>query len=868
MTASGWRQRPLSTRGTLIERPHLLRSLGSLLDDTGPRIALVSAPAGFGKTTLCAQFGDTIVGTQATVAWAELEARTNSAHEMWRTILAAIRRSSPAGAWSVRSWPRSVRQPGARFVQRLQDALAELPAPIVLVLDDLETIDDAAAVAQLGLFIRRLPPPLRVVLSTRHDPAFPMHELQLAGQVVEVRAAALAFTAEQTQELLAEEDLAAADVTAVTQLTEGWPAGVQLARALLKQPGDGARLAALFNAQSNVLADYLFNEAFTSQAPRSQDLLLRTSVVSPLSESLAAELTGRPDAGDAIASMVDLAPLLSRHQTVDEEVAYRYHPLLRAYLLGELTRRDRDLLRATHRRAAVWYEHHDDHLRAIAHARASEDGDLVDGFVRRYAAGLILNGDSGALLHTLSEPRLAPTAWEAVVGASAAVRSSDPTTAARWLTHPHATHEVSDPTLDRLRQSVALKLAGLARTSPLSGAPELLRDKGNADNDLELLIALNRCTALLGAVDEGVVERELKDALNLAVSLGREVAELQCRALNAAVTLGRGDFVEAAARIDAACERSAELERSDEPAHGLLRVISGWVAYENLEDADARRHLDHWRADPGAGMDPSNRLTAGRYADLLGAFVAPEQTGLALAPAATSTELPTALPTSLRGIACFKLVRDALGVGRPDRLRQAIDRTELLMGSGGDLVTVQAMVLVAQGRGDVARKLLQPVVTERTGCRTPTSLLEALVIATRLALEAQHPYDAFEYLSRALRTARTIGCYRPLAEAPAVVHDLMGAKADRLSSHRDAVGRIVAYARKPAGRPTVISPLTAREFDVLRELPTLNRVDEIAIDLLVSTNTVKTHIRGIYRKLGVRSRKEAVAEARRLGLLQ
>jgi LuxR family maltose regulon positive regulatory protein len=853
-------------RVPLVKRLDLLSGLKVILRDDGPQIVLLSAPAGFGKTTLVTQFTREAAAAGVPVAWADLEFAGNSPRAMWRAILSAVASLSTSSADALGGLRRDGRRVNDRFFEQLHEALAELPRPSLLVLDDLQVASGSTTASQLNLLVRRLPGSVRLIMASRHDPEFPFHDMRLAGRLIERRAKDLAFSRAETMQLLGYDGLDASDIAAVTELTEGWPAGVQLARALLKQPGDGRRLAALFNSESSLLADYLFQETFTTQDSASQDLLLRTSVTSEINDGLATVLTGRSDAGEAIADMVDLAPLLSRQGvTGTDEVRYRYHPLLRSYLVSELARRDQDLLRATHRSAAEWYARHDEHLDAIIHAKASEDTELLDTYLESYGAVLINSGESDRLLHVLARTPMAPTAWEAVIGACAALRCQHVTTAARWLAHPHQRGLPENPRLARLRTSVTLKLACLSQPAELPAVPDL--DTGpHADDELELLIALNHSSALL-SVGETAVESELKQALDLAIMLGRPAAEVQARVLLAAATLGDGDFVTTKVRVDAARSRVDELDDVDESALGLLEVVAAWVAYEDLDDVSAQRHLSAWRAEDDHAMEASVASTASRLADLLQHVLAPEPHERGAIGTHLAEDVLTGLPTALQIIALSTALRTTLDIGRPDLVRQALDRASAELGRNGDLVTMQAMVLTAQHRDDLAGQILEPVLTARNGCRAPTSLVEALVLATTHAVHADHPYEAFSYVKRAIVTARESGGYRHLALAPPEVHAFMAERAERLSEHREVVDKVLSYANGSAHRHRQISPLTDRELDILRELQTLNPVDEIADNLLISTNTVKTHIRGVYRKLGVRSRKDAVAAARRRGIL-
>ncbi|HYJ69738.1 MAG TPA: LuxR C-terminal-related transcriptional regulator [Nocardioidaceae bacterium] len=853
-------------RVPLVKRRELLRGLKVVLHDEGPQIVLLSAPAGFGKTTLVTQFSSAAAANGVPVAWADLEFVGNSPRAMWHAILAALASLSTSSAEALRGLRRDRRRVDDRFFEKLQDALSELPRPSLLVLDDLQVLSGSTAASQLSLLVRRLPESVRLIMASRHDPEFSLHDLRLGGRLVELRAKDLAFTPAETTQVLSRSGLDADDIAAVTELTEGWPAGVQLARVLLKQPGDGRRLAALFNSESGLLADYLFQEAFTSQDAASQDLLLRTAIASEISDGLATALTGRSDAGEAIADMVDLAPLLSRYgDTETDEVRYRYHPLLRSYLVSELARRDQELLRATHRSAATWYARHDAHLDAITHAKASEDTELLDAYLERYGAALINIGESDRLLHVLARAPLAPTAWEAVVGACAALRCQHLTTAARWLAHPHQRGQPENARLAWLRSSVTLKLACLSQPTELPDVPD--SDAGpHSDDELELLIALNRSSALL-SVGETAVESELKNALDLASMLGRPAAEVQARVLLAAAALGDGDFVTTRARVEAARTRVVELDDVDDSSLGLLEVVAAWVAYEDLDDPSGQRHLDAWRAEDGHAMEASVASTALRLADLLQHIVTPEPREHGDVGSYLVEDVLTVLPAPLQVMALSTALRTTLDIGRPDLVRQALDRASSVLGRSGDVVTMQALVLTAQHRDDLASQILEPVITAQNGCRAPASLVEALMLATTHAVHAEHPYEAFSYLKRAIVAARECGGYRHLALAPPEVHAFMAERAERLSEHRQVVEKVLSYANTTTQRHRQISPLTDRELDILRELQTLNPVDEIADNLLISTNTVKTHIRGVYRKLGVRSRKDAVAVARRRGIL-
>jgi LuxR family transcriptional regulator, maltose regulon positive regulatory protein len=847
-----------------VRRDRLLAALEPLVDQSGLPVALLSAPAGFGKTTLLSQFCQEVTDSgRGHVAWVALETSGKLAGSVWQTILSALESSSPEAAEAMTTLSRPRRTPDDSFLGRFLEHAALLPSPTILVIDDVQMLANAVTIAQLGVLCRWLPPPLRLVISTRHDPAFSLHEVRLAGNLVELRAHELALSAAETAEVLRDLPIDDSDVSAVVGLTQGWPAGVQLARSVLRRRGDGDRLAALFETQAVVLADYLFQESFTATSPDDQDILLRTSVVDQFNDDLAVELTGRSDAGEAITKMTDLAPLLDRFDGPDgREVWYRYHPLLRSYLSAELTRRDRDLLRTSHRRAAAWLGRHGDALATIEHALASADADLVDESLRRFGPGLLLDGAGEQLRQDTTGQYQVSTGWLAALTACAAVQGGDVGAARRWLaTSPDS----SDPRLRALRSAVGLRVDRLLGQQ-VDTPPPLPTDASAPEDDLGLLVTMTRGVALLGIDGASADEGDLHRSVSLAAALGRPTAELQGRALLAAAALGRGDYLDAAERTEAAVARATELGNPDDPVLGYVEVIRGWTHFQQLDDVAAAQSLRRARSTLTESSGPELDRAARSQADLLDLMLGDSANGQ---PPEASDEpgrpLDTALPAALLVFGCLSNVRHALLSGRRDLARRTIESASSALGPG-DLSTLRAMVLSAQHRDGATRRLLRPVVDERVACRSRASVVQALVLEATRSLRDGHPYEAFGDIQRALRICAETGGYREVATAAPDLLAYMSEQADRLDPYAELVGRILAYASWPA-EPEQMALLTERELDILRELPTLYHVDEIAANLLVSPNTVKTHIRGIYRKLGVGSRSEAVRLARRQGLL-
>jgi len=850
-------------RVPVVRRDRLLESLFRIVDHSGPPLALLSAPAGFGKTTLLSQFCQDVTDQGlANVAWASLDTSGTYARSIWRAVLAALEASSPEARDVLADLLSPRRPPDDTFLGRFLERARELPDPTILVLDDLQVLASAAVVSQLGVLSRRLPPSMRLVLSSRHDPAFSLHEARLAGNLVELRARELAFSVDETAEVLSGLPLASDDVSAVVDLTEGWPAGVQLARSVLRRPGDGGRLAALFNAQAGVLADYLFQESFTATSSEAQEVLLRTSVVPQLNDDLAVELTGRADAGEVIFRMEDLAPLLHRFDGPDgQDVWFSYHPLLRSYLQAELARRDRTELRACHRQAALWFGRHGYPLADIEHVLASADIELIDDHLRRLAPSLLLNGEGEQLRQVLTEQRQVTTGWTAVIGACIAAGDRDVAAARRFLAEPEIAAS-TDAQLQSLAAAVSLRIARLTGEPLSADIVESSGARSSWSDELRLLLALIRGTALVNHGDSKVAEQDFEQAITLATTMGRAMAETHSRTLWAAAALGQGDYLETSRRAELALARAEELGDVHDPILGYAELLQAWADFQRLDDDAASKRLARGRERLTDSLDSVVATSARAQADLLTAALG--LNGSARSDDEGESELEP-LPSSLLAYASFARVRGALAGGRTDLVRRAVDEAAEALAEG-DAVTLRAMAMTAQGRDDQARRMLRPVVDGRTECEASSSLVAALLLDATHAIRAEHPFEAFDEIQRALEICASTGGYRELAMASPELLVYVSEQTDRLDGHADLIGRAVDLARLPPDVPQ-IALLTDRELDILRELPTLNRVDEIAANLMVSTNTVKTHIRGVYRKLGVRSRKEAVRIARRRGLL-
>ena len=363
----------------LVDRPRLAERWGAR-----PAVLLVSAPAGFGKSTLLAQLllGDAHRPDRPAVAWLSLDSGDSDPSSYWAYVLAALRTASPglgASAQALLESPGGA--PISTVLTSVINDLAGSDEDLVLVLDDYHVVHAPEIHEAMAFLVDHLPPQLRLVIATRSDPPLPLARLRARGELAEIRAADLRFTEPETVAYFAGSGLrlSAAQVSTLEGRTEGWVAALQLAALSLQGREDLSGFIDGFAGNDRHVVDYLVEEVVHRQPEVVRDFLLRTSVLPRLSGSLTDAVTGRTD-GRAMLEALDrdnlfLVPL------DDQRRWYRYHHLfadmLQARLLDELPGQAPEL----HRRASAWFEQEGDTTAAVEHALAAHDGDRAAGLV-------------------------------------------------------------------------------------------------------------------------------------------------------------------------------------------------------------------------------------------------------------------------------------------------------------------------------------------------------------------------------------------------------------------------------------------------------------------------------------------------------
>ena len=505
-------------------------------------MTIISAPAGSGKTSLLRAWAGR-PGQPRRLAALQVQRDQQDAQQFWLALLSAVRQA--AGADSGAEPPAATpdfNPPG--MVDRVLSEFADAGGGITLVIDDLHELASPEALGQLTGLLVNLPPAAHAILATRHDVRLRLHQLRLAGELAEIRAADLRFSERETRELLTASGIALSEagVALLHQRTEGWAAGVRLAAIALAAHPDPERFVTEFSGSERTVAEYLLAEMLDRQPADVQDLLLRTSLLDRVNGDLADVLTGRPGSErillaleDANAFVVSLDP---------ERTWFRYHHLFADLLRLELRRRLPQEVPALHRRAAGWFTLQGQVVDAIRHTQAAGDWAEAARLLADQSFSLTLDGQAQtmqALVRAFPPGEDHPEL--ALVRAGGDLAQGRLDEAAAYLAVAEAYAEATPPDRwRRLRVAIAsLQLALARRRGDLAGVVEHVRFlaspvTGQSDEDIALgsdlraVALLNLGTAEAWSLGLPDAERHLEEGAVLAREIGRPYLEVGCLA--------------------------------------------------------------------------------------------------------------------------------------------------------------------------------------------------------------------------------------------------------------------------------------------------------------------------------------------------
>jgi LuxR family maltose regulon positive regulatory protein len=863
----------------LIDRGDLLAALDRA---AAGKVTIISAPAGSGKTSLLRAWADR-PDRPHRLAVVQVQRNQQDAQQFWLALLNAVRHvSGPASrAEALAATPGF---DGRAMVDRVLAELADHQGRVILVIDDLHELSSPEALAQLTRLLTNLPPHVHAMLATRRDLRLRLHQLRLAGELAEIRAADLRFTERETRELLDASGIALSHAGAALlhQRTEGWAAGLRLAAISLAGHPDPERFVAGFSGSNRTVAEYLLAEMLERQPDDVQLLLLRTSLLDRVNGELADLLTGRPgserillELEDANAFVVSLDP---------ERTWFRYHHLFGDLLRLELRRALPEEVPGLHRRAAEWLIQHGQVVDGIRHTQAAGDWPGAARLLADHSFSMTLDGQTQtiqALLRAfppgVDHPELA------LVHATVDLLQGRLDEAAAHLAVAERYAETAPPDRQRrLHVAIAsLKLSLAGRRGHFAGVIEQAKFlaspvTGQSDEDIALGSDL-RAVALmnLGIVEAWSLglpdaERHLQEGAVLARRIGRPYLEVACLA-----QLGFASKIRPFATTRRRCQEAIALadrhgwgaEPIVAPALVTLAANLVWTGEFDEGERWLQRTERALQTDTGPGIRLLVRVASGmlqagrgRRHEALEEFTAAEQLRSQL-------EGSHALASQVTG---WMLATQAR-IGLPGEASASLTALDDERAISGEIGNARAVICLAEGDPAGALAAVQDVLDGTAPVIGYVTVVETHLLAGLAHRELGDQRAANQAAERALSLAEPDRLVLPFVmtgsgELLEALPRHETAHAALLADILDVVhgASLAAKGRSPTPPTEELSP---SELRVLRYLPTNLSRPEIASELSVSVNTVNTHVRNIYAKLQARGRSSAVQRARELRLL-
>lgn len=890
-------------RAEVVARDRLVQRLEDGVR-AGRMLTLISAPAGFGKTTLISAW---LQASGRAAAWLSLDDGDNDPIRFWRYVIAALQTRVPSIGLSAAAMLAAPQTPLESLAAALLNDLVKVDQALVLVVDDYHLITDPPLHTSFDFFLDRLPPSLHVVIATREDPPLSLPRRRARQTLIEVRAADLRFTLAEAAELLNAHlrlGLSAADLAALEQRTEGWAVGLQLAALSLQGRDDKHAFVSAFAGDDRYIADYLIEEVIQRQPPPVQDFLLKTSILPRLNAALCDALLGRRDSRSVLHDLeranLFIVPLDSRREW------FRYHRLF-ADLLQQRLREvvDPAALIELHRRAGEWFESQALMGDAIEQALVAHDYDAAARRLRAHVQWLFIHSE----LQTLADDVAAfPADYLAQHLSLLAMRS--------WALLATGQAAKALTCIETIEQNAQITSEDFDRWDHLS-------------NEARAALIETGVMRMRLAVDQGDVERTVWLAQHLLphlndgpqqwlynFSYGLRAPVLFMQAL-AHETRGDAQAAEAGFRAAAEQDRNNPHIVAQALGHlGQVQTLQGQLRAA----AETFRHALQLSEELGAYTTPFFGISQAGYGHVLYEWNELQkaerilQTAIQQGRAWHSWEVLIPAYTGLARVkqaqgdwpAAHAALDDLLTAGRnfthsaqpvveawrawlavrqgeleaARRWAQTLGLTtesDVTYSNENDLI-IFARLLIAQGEFTAANRLLERLLIAAQAGGRYQRALECLVLLVAAFDAQQRPAEARQALAHALDLAEPEGYVRVFIEAgAAVARWLMSLLKDAPLPRKKYIGDILNAISStatahvgpptPIDRSTPIEPLSDREIEILRLIDQGLSNAEIAAKLVLSVGTVKVHTHNIFGKLDVTSRTQAASKARALGLI-
>ncbi len=862
-------------RSKVVLRPRLIERLNEGLS-AGRKLTLISAPAGFGKTTLVSGW---VADCDQKVAWLSLDEGDNDPIRFLTYLVAALQTiMANIGEGVLRVLQSPQPPPTEVILTALLNEITTIPDNFVLVLDDYHLIDAKPVDETLTFLLEHLPPKMHLVIATREDPHLPLARLRARGQLTELRAADLRFTPAEAAEFLGQVmglNLSKEDIAALETRTEGWIAGLQLAALSMQGHQDVTSFIQSFTGSHHFVLDYLVEEVLHQQSESIQTFLLHTSILDRLCGSLCDAVLLDPSAsGQETLEYLEHANLFIVPLD-NERHWYRYHhlfaDLLRqrlhqsiASFIGDAESRVNEL----HIRASQWYEDNGLEIEAFYHAATANDVERAARLVKGKGIPLHYRGVVGPVLHWLeSLPTMVldarPSLW--VMYASLLLFNGQSTGIEQKLQAAEASLQSTE--LDKKTQDLVGQIASMRAV--LAVPP----------NQIETIIAQSRRALEYLHPDNLPVRTTTTWALGRAYELqGNRAAASQ--AYTEAISIGQASgnimfTLAAMTSLGNIQESENQLYLAAETYRRVLRLFG-----DQPQPFTCGAHLGlarifyEWNNVDAAGKHSQQSLQLARQVENTGTLASCEvflaRMKLAQGDVAGAAVFLAEADQFMRQHKFVGLTLEIAAAQVLMLLHQGDLAAAAHLAQTHELPVSQARVLLAQGDTSAALALLDPLRQQAEAKGWEDERLKVIILEAIAHHTLSEEVKAVQLLGEALALAEPGGFIRIFVDEgpPMAVLLREAAKHGTVSNY---VRQLLAAFGKAEDRTSVtqlsIEPLSKRELEVLRLLRTDLNGPEIARELMVSLNTMRTHTKSIYNKLGVNNRQMAIRRAEELDLL-